>query len=246
MAILDSHTLLEICVDDTSGLKAAIRGGADRIELCAALILGGLTPGPGLIAAAERAGIPVFAMIRPRAGGFVYSDDEVESALDDIAAIRRANLAGIVFGATHPDGQLDRDVIGRIRDAAGDLPIVLHRAFDLSPQLSQGLETAIDLGFCRILTSGGAPTANQGRDALAALVAQADGRIEIMAGGGVSAENAADLLGAGVHALHGSCSEMCRDQVMGGRLRIAEERAQTSEARVRDLHAAMNKAGDCE
>lgn len=239
----DCPPLLEVCVDDTQGLASAIRGGADRIELCSALALGGLTPSPGLIAAAARAEIPVFAMIRPRAGGFVYTEDEVEAALVDIGAVGQANLAGIVCGATLPDGQLDRDIIGKFRDAAGGLPMVLHRAFDLSPRLSEGLETAIELGFCRILTSGGALTAIEGREALAALVTQADGRIEIMAGGGVTALNAGDLLMTGVHALHGSCSEMRRDQAMHGRLRIAEERAQTSQSKVQELRALVDQTG---
>lgn len=234
--------VLEVCVDDPQGLSAAVSGGADRIELCSALALGGLTPSPGLIAAAAGLAVPVFAMIRPRPGGFVYTPDELAAAKADVAAVRNAGLAGIVLGVTHPDGRLDREAIGGLRDAAGDLPMVLHRAFDLSPDLDEGLETAIELGFCRILTSGGAPSAIEGAGNIARLAGQARGRITIMAGGGVDAGNAAELLRAGADDLHGSCSEIRADQDMGGRLRIASERAQTSVARIRALRAAMERA----
>lgn len=236
--------LLEVCVDDPQGLSAAVSGGADRIELCSALALGGLTPSPGLIAAAAELAVPVFAMIRPRPGGFVYSHEELAVAKADIAAVRNAGLAGIVLGVTHPDGRLDRDAIAGLRDAAGDLPMVLHRAFDLSPDLLEGLETAIELGFCRILTSGGAPSAIEGAENIARLAGQARGRITILAGGGVDAGNAARLLRAGADELHGSCSEICADQDMGGRLRIASERAQTSVAKIRALRAAMEQTGE--
>lgn len=231
--------LLEVCVDDAPGLAAAIAGGADRIELCAALALGGLTPSPGLVKAASHAPIPVFAMIRPRPGDFVYTAEEMESAKADIAAVKAAGLAGIVFGATHPDGRLDREAILRLRDVAGDLPMVLHRAFDIAPDLDEALETAIELGFCRILTSGGEQLAIDGADNIARSVKQAAGRITIMAGGGVTPENAATLLRAGSDDLHGSCSEVRRDQASVGRLRIAAERAHTSVKKVRDLRAAM-------
>lgn len=236
--------LLEVCVDDTQGLSSAVAGGAERIELCAALALGGLTPSPGLIAAATRLSIPVFAMIRPRPGGFVYSADELSAAEVDIAAIRSAGLAGIVFGVTHPDGRLDRKAIERLRHAAGDMPMVLHRAFDLAPDLSEALEVAIELGFCRILTSGGAPRAVEGADSIAALVRQAAGRIAIMAGGGVTAQNAPVLLKAGADDLHGSCSEVLADQPMTGRLRIAEERAHTSRAKTRALRDVIKLEGE--
>lgn len=231
--------ILEVCVDDPAGLTAAIAGGADRIELCAALALGGLTPAPGLIAQAAASSVPVFAMIRPRPGGFAYSPEELKAAEVDVRATRNAGLTGIVFGATHPDGRLNCDAIKRIRDAAGDLPMVLHRAFDLSPDLAEGLETAIELGFCRVLTSGGCPSALEGAANIAALVRQSSGRIAILPGGGVSHENAAALLDTGVTELHGSCSEMRADQEMSGKLRIATERAQTSAEKVAALRSVM-------
>lgn len=241
MTPINKAWILEVCVDDPAGLTAAIAGGADRIELCAALALGGLTPAPGLIAQATEASIPVFAMIRPRPGGFVYSAEELKAAETDVKAIRDAGLAGVVFGATHANGRLDQDAIKRIRDAAGTLPMVLHRAFDLSPDLSEGLETAIELGYCRVLTSGGCASAAEGAANIAALVKQSAGRISILAGGGVSHENASILLDTGVNELHGSCSELRADQEMSGRLRIATERAQTSVEKIRALRTALEQ-----
>lgn len=244
MRSTESPPVFEVCVDDPAGLAAAIEGGAQRIELCAALALGGLTPSPGLMAAAANVAVPVFAMIRPRAGGFVYTDAEIDAAVADVAAVRAAGLAGIVFGATDRQGRLDLTAIARIRAAAGGLPMVLHRAIDVTPDQAQALEDAIAAGFVRVLTSGGAATAAEGAAAIGALARQAAGRITIMAGGGVDAGNAAMLLAAGADDLHGSCSEVGPDGGAVGRLRIAAERAQTSIDRVRALARAMNHRAD--
>lgn len=232
--------VLEVCVDDPQGLAAAIAGGADRIELCAALALGGLTPSPGLIAAAAAAPIPVFAMIRPRPGGFVYTRDEMAAARADIAAVRAAGLAGIVFGATDSAGRPDPAALAHVRDWAAGLPMVMHRAIDTAPDLDEALETAIEYGFCRVLTSGGAATAAAGAEAISRMARQAAGRITIMAGGGVDADVAGLLLRAGADDLHGSCSEVGPDGGATGRLRIAPDRAQTRTEKVRALRAAMD------
>ncbi|MGA0617307.1 copper homeostasis protein CutC [Paracoccus sp. KR1-242] len=234
--------LLEVCVDDPAGLAAAIAGGADRVELCAALAVSGLTPAPGLIALAARAEIPVCAMIRPRPGGFTYSPDEIEAALLDIAAVRAAGLAGIVTGVTLPDGRLDLDTMARLRDAAGDMELVIHRAFDMAPDLDEALEQAIALGACRILTAGGTRSAPEGIEGLARLSRLAGDRITIMAGGGVLPENAAMLLQAGVHDLHSSCTSVVADQALATRINIAASRPQTLPENVRALRVAMEKA----
>lgn len=234
--------LLEICVDDPAGLAAAIAGGADRIELCAALAVSGLTPAPGLIALAAHAPVPICAMIRPRPGGFRYSADELEAALADIKAVKAAGLAGIVTGATLPDGRLDLEVMARLRDAAAGLELVIHRAFDLAPDLDEALEQAIELGACRILTAGGTRAAPEGIDALARLSAQARDRITIMAGGGVLPENTARLLAAGVHDLHASCTSMVEDPYPATRINIAASRPQTLAENVRALREAMERA----
>ena len=204
---MSKRVLLEVCVDTPKGLAAAIKGGAGRIELCAALALQGLTPAPGLIAIAAEASIPIYPMIRPRNGDFVYDAGDLEAILRDIDAVRDAGLAGVVIGANRPTGELDVDVLSMLVAHAEGLGVTLHRAFDLTPDPFAALETAIDLGFERILTSGCALTAEAGAETIARLVAQADGRIAILAGGGVKPANVAELVArTGVTEVHGSCS----------------------------------------
>ena len=197
---------LEVCVDSAEGLAEAVAGGADRIELCSALALGGLTPSAGLITLAARCGVPVVAMIRPRAGDFVWSEAEVGMMEAEIAAVREAGLAGVVLGASLPDGRLDVPVLRRLVAAAVGLDLVLHRCVDLTPDLGAALEEAVALGFDRILTSGGAVTAEAGAERIAALVARAAGRITVMPGSGVNPGNAAMLKGLGITEIHASCS----------------------------------------
>lgn len=225
---------LEVCVDSAAGLAEAVAGGADRIELCAALPLGGLTPSAGLIALAARCGVPVVAMIRPRAGDFVWSEAEVAMMEAEIAAVSAAGLAGVVLGASLPDGRLDVPVLRRLVTAAtGDVggrflhrnragafagsepelsripgarDLTLHRCIDLAPDMDEALEAAVALGFDRILTSGGATTAEAGAVRISGLVRQAAGRIAVMPGSGVSPANAAMLKGLGIREIHASCS----------------------------------------
>lgn len=197
---------LEVCVDSAEGLEQAVAGGADRIELCAALALGGLTPSAGLIAAAARCGVPVVAMIRPRAGNFVWSQAEVAMMEAEIAAVRAAGLAGVVLGASLPDGRLDAPVLRRLVAAAQGLERVLHRCIDLAPDMEEALDQAVGLGFQRILTSGGAVTAEAGAARIASLLARAAGRITVMPGSGVTPANAALFKGLGIAEIHASCS----------------------------------------
>ncbi len=197
-------------MDTSAGLAAAVAGRADRIELCTALPVGGLTPSAGFMAEAATCGVPVMAMIRPRAGDFVFSAAELAQMEVDITAARAARLAGVVLGASLPDGRLDLAALARLIAAAkgGDrgMDCTLHRAFDLVPDPAEALEQAIEAGFSRILTSGGARTAEAGADRIAALVAQARGRISIMPGSGVSPANAARFVAMGITELHGSCA----------------------------------------
>jgi copper homeostasis protein len=197
---------LEVCVDTAAGLAEAVAGGADRIELCAALTLGGLTPSAGLMAVAAGCGVPVVVMIRPRSGGFVWSDAEVGMMEAEIAAVRAAGLSGVVMGASLPDGRMDVAVLRRLVAAARGMDLVLHRCIDLVPDMGEALEEAVALGFRRILTSGGAVTAEAGAAGIAALVARAAGRIAIMPGSGVNLGNAAMLKGLGIAEIHASCS----------------------------------------
>ncbi|WP_404406494.1 copper homeostasis protein CutC [Pelagibacterium halotolerans] len=199
--------ILEVCVDDADGLAAAVEGGADRIELCSALALGGLTPSPGLIKQAVDCPVPVYAMIRPRSGDFVYSETAIRSMMDDIDCIRNHGLDGVVFGASLPDGRLDAEVLTALSSRAEGMGRTLHRAFDLVPEFDKAIDLAVRLGFERILTSGGAVTAPGGLAALHAITAYARDRIAIMPGAGINAANVADVLCIeGINEIHASCS----------------------------------------
>jgi copper homeostasis protein CutC len=205
--------MLEVCVDTLDGIDAAVRGGADRIELCAALTVGGLTPPQSLIRAAAAAPIPVHLLARPRDGGFVYTPAEQALIADDIRTAAEAELAGVVIGALRTDRRLDTDLLARLAaharalgDARGaPLSLTLHRAFDLAADLPAALDTAIALGFDRILTSGGAPRAIDGRTMLATLGRRAAGRIVILAGSGVTPDTLPAILATEVREVHASC-----------------------------------------
>jgi copper homeostasis protein len=198
--------ILEVCVDSTEGLAAATQGGADRIELCAALSLGGLTPSPGFMRLAAAAGLPVHAMIRPRAGRFCYSPQELAVMAADIAVARDCGMAGVVLGASLPDDRLDAAVLAGLIQQAEGMSLTLHRAFDLVPDMAEALETAVALGFHRILTSGGAMTAVDGIDRLVTLQAMAAGRIVILPGAGITAKTVSGLARMRPKEVHASCS----------------------------------------
>lgn len=202
---------LEVCVDSVDGMAAAIEGGADRIELCSALEIGGLTPSAGLLFMASSSTVPVVAMIRPRGGDFCFSEAEIELMLSEIDAAAVAGLHGVVLGASLPDGQLDRSTLERLVRRAESLGLgsTLHRAIDLSPDLAQAARLAIDLGFERILTSGGATAAPHGLDGLQRCFDAAAGRITIMPGAGINAGNVAALRARlPLTDIHASCSEL--------------------------------------
>lgn len=197
---------LEVCVDTPAGLEQAVLGGADRIELCAALELGGLTPSPGFMRMAAGCGVPVFAMIRPRSGDFVFAAAEVAQMRADIAAARAAGLAGVVLGASLPDGRLDAPRLADLCHAAGGLGLTLHRAFDMVPDADEAVETAVTLGFHRILTAGLARNVTEGAPTLARIVARAAGRLSVMPGSGVTSAAAPMLARLGVTEVHASCA----------------------------------------
>lgn len=198
---------LEVCVDDISSFDAAIAGGADRIELCASLALGGLTPSLGLVKYAARAPIPVYAMIRPRAGDFVFSDDETTAMFYEIDMVREAKLAGVVLGASKENGQLDMVQLKRLHDHAADLGTTLHRAIDLVPDFAEAVEIAIEIGFERILSSGGEKTALTGIQTLQHMTEIAKGRISIMPGSGISVQTAPQILAQlTTREIHASCA----------------------------------------
>lgn len=209
MVMTADRIKLEICCADIESVLAAAAAGADRIELCSALGCGGLTPSAGLIREAVRI-MPgcVNVLIRPREGDFLYSAAELRVAREDIARAKALGASGIVFGALDTDGELDTEAVRSMLRAASGMSFTLHRAFDLCSSPVDALEQAADMGIDRILTSGCAPDVTQGREMLRELVETAGGRIIIMAGGGVNADNALQLVGeTGVTELHASCKE---------------------------------------
>ena len=232
--------VLEVCVDDPAGVSAAVDGGADRIELCSSLSAGGLTPSAGLIRFMSGFSVPAFAMIRPRAGGFVWSGPEIETMLHDIAAVQDAGLAGVVLGSSRADGTLDAKTLRHLVAASGGLGLTLHRCFDLTPDPVAALEEAIEIGFHRILTSGQALRAWDGRDLIARLAERAAGRIAIMPGSGIGPKEAAHFSALGFREIHASCR---RPQAISGpevAFGFADaEMAQTDPARVRAIRAAF-------
>lgn len=193
--------LVEIVCCSVDDCVAAVGAGAGRIELCCAIELGGLTPSIGLVrGAVEAVSGPVMAMIRPRSGGFCYSASEFDTMIADCQTID--GPAGFVFGVLNPDGTIDKDRCKQLVRRAGRLEKVFHRAFDLVPDPSEALEVLVDLGFTRILTSGLAATALDGAEMIRRLIERADGRIEIMPGGGVRSGNVGRILETGCGSVH--------------------------------------------
>jgi copper homeostasis protein len=182
--------LLEISVETAEAAIAAVRGGAQRVELCAELRVGGLTPAEGLMRRVrELARVPIFAMIRPRKGDFVYSASEFERMRSDIEFAKRAGMDGVVLGILTGEQRIDVERTQELVKSAQPLPVTFHRAFDDVADLDPALEDVIETGAARILTSGGASAAPDGIDALARLVAAAEKRIIILPGGGINASN---------------------------------------------------------
>lgn len=202
--------ILEVCGETLADAVSAEISGADRIELCTALDLGGLTPSYGLVAETLLAvKLPIWVIIRPRPGDFVYSPYAVRVMARDIELFRKAGVAGFVFGVLEPDGKVSIPNCRRLLDACGDLPAVFHRAFDRTPSLSEALRNVIELGFKRILTSGRGETAADGAPIIARLRERAAGRIEILPCGKVLARNIESLLRAtGCDQVHGSFPEL--------------------------------------
>lgn len=250
-----SRRSLEICVDDIAGVRAAIAGGADRIELCAALALGGLTPGAALVEAAldaaRQAGTAVHAMVRPRAGDFTYDADELALATAEARALIALSVDGLVFGAVR-DGRLDEPALdawtaAAIATAARPVALTLHRAIDVTADPVGEVEVALRFGFNRVLTSGGAPTASEGSTTIARMVARARGRCRIMAGSGVRSDNAAGLLAAtGVDELHASASVAVdeADERVTALGFATPPRRRTDAAAVRALRVALDHHTD--
>ena len=184
--------LIEVCVEGIDGLLAAKQAGADRVELCASLVEGGLTPSFGTVREALKlAKIPFHVIVRPRGGDFLYSDAEFNSMVGDVEALRDLGVAGVVVGCLTADGAIDEARMRTLVEAAGPLAVTCHRAFDMTRDPAEALEALIRVGVGRVLTSGQRDTAVEGIDLLAALVSQAAGRIIILGCGALDAGNIA-------------------------------------------------------
>ena len=236
--------LLEIAANSLGSALAAQAGGADRIELCENLGDGGTTPSYGTIAVArERLRIPLYVLIRPRAGDFLYDEGEREVMLRDIETCARLGCDGVVIGALDADGDVDAATCRELVAAAGTLGVTFHRAFDAARDPLRALEAVVALGCERVLTSGGQADALTGAADIAALVDQAGSRLRVMAGAGVSAENLRELVArSGAHEFHAS-ARAARVSVMrhrNDRLPGLEPNwMQTDSDRVRYLVAAL-------
>jgi len=243
--------ILEAVVDSVAGAVAAQQGGAHRIELCAALMEGGITPSAAIIELTRRhVTLPIFVMIRPRGGDFVYSDLELDVMHRDIELAKQLGADGIVLGVLHTDGSIDATRTKALIQTARPLPVTFHRAFDMVADPHYALDALIRLGVTRVLTSGQEATALEGTDLIADLVRQAAGRMIVMPGGGITERNIARIAQAtGARELHMS-ARRSEDSPMhyrnprvhlGGALHTPDySRSQTSADRIRASLDALN------
>jgi len=191
---MNRKPLLEISVETLEASKAAERGGANRIELCEDLSVGGITPSTGLLHAVQaQVSVPIFSMIRPRAGDFVYSGAEFSEMRRSITDAKDSGMDGVVLGILTKDHRVDVERTRQLVAFAKPLPVTYHRAFDEAADLRQALEDVIQTGAKRILTSGGAKSALEGAAVLAKLVEAAGQRIVIVPGAGISAANIVEV-----------------------------------------------------
>ena len=199
--------LIEAAVESLDDALAAIGGGADRLELCADLDAGGTTPARTLVAdVLARASVPVLVMIRPRPGDFVYSRAELDRMCSDIAIALDLGATGVVVGALDESRRVDEPATRELLAASRGRPVTFHRAIDETPDPVHAVHALAALGVARVLSSGAAPTALEGADVLAAMVARAGDALRVVAGGGVRAHNVADLVHrARVREVHARC-----------------------------------------
>lgn len=186
---------LEVCANSLASALAAQEGGAVRVELCENLADGGTTPSYGQIGLTRKMlHIEVFPIIRPRGGDFLYTDLEFEIMKADVVACKSLGCDGVVFGILNPDGTVDEERCKVLMQLAAPMKVSFHRAFDMTRDLPEAMETLVNLGFKRVLSSGGHSTALEGAEMLAGLVKLARGRIEVMPGAGIHPGNVKELL----------------------------------------------------
>lgn len=219
---MSERILFEVCCGCTEDAVQAEKGGADRIELNSALFLGGLTPSVGTVEAVKASiSIPVMCMVRPREGGFCYTEFDYDTMCRDALALIRAGADGIVFGFLHEDGTVDRarteDFLRVIRAEKPDIVTVFHRAIDVVPDVFEVLDILIELGVDRVLTSGQRASAVKGAETIKKMLAHAAGRIDILPGGGINAGNVQGFIReTGVQSVHASARSVRRDTSVCG------------------------------
>jgi copper homeostasis protein len=186
---------LEICTDSIASSLEADRGGAHRLELCAALPVGGLTPSAGTIRQVrEMVALPLHVLIRPRSGDFYYATEEFASMRQDILLAKELGADGVVLGLLHPDGTIDLARTRQLTELARPMSVTFHRAFDVAADPFRALDTLMALGVDRLLTSGQQPTALQGADLIAQLVKRAGDQLTVMPGAGINGQNIESLI----------------------------------------------------
>ena len=202
--------ILEVCADSVRSAIAAQEGGADRIELCSGLVIGGLSPTPSMFREVKRnTDLRIRVLLRPRFGDFCYDEYEFRTLKEEVEQFRELGADGVVIGILKPDGRLNMEQMAELAKAAGGMGITMHRAFDVCRDPFEALEQCIGLGIDTILTSGQKASAWEGRSLLAELVKRAAGRIEILAGAGIGPDSIAGLADfTGVRSFHMSGKEV--------------------------------------
>lgn len=243
--------LIEVCVDSVASAVAAERGGAARVELCSDLLEGGITPSAGLIATVRsKIAIGLHPIIRPRPGDFCYSDPEIEIMRRDIELAKELGVDGVVFGILDAQGNVDVERTRELVELARPLSVTFHRAFDMSSDLQRALNAVCQTGADRILTSGGEQTCLEGIKAIATLVRSADGKVSIMAGGGIGHREAPTIVEhTGVKEIHVGLSSSVASPMLYRNPRVSisraagreYERIQVLEEDVRALHRAISQ-----
>lgn len=200
--------IVEICASSMASAINAAESGADRIELCSELLLGGVTPSYGLIRRVrERLQIPVYVLVRPRSGGFTYTAEELNIILEDIRTCASLGCDGIVSGALTSGHKIDTPAVLRMLEAAGDADFTFHRAFDWVSDQYEAAETLVRLGCKRVLSSGGKLRAEEGLSQLMGLKEAHAGELSVMPGGGINERNIARFKESGFSEIHFSATK---------------------------------------
>lgn len=246
-----NKVIVEVCSNSLRSSLEAQLGGADRVELCASIPEGGTTPSYGeIVLNRKRLKLKLNVIIRPRGGDFLYSEEELAVMEEDIHLCAELGVDGVVFGVLRADGSVDMEANRRLIEVADGMNMTFHRAFDMCRDKKQALEEIVSLGFDTILTSGGAPTAEQGAETIADLVKQAGDRIVIMPGCGITVETIEKIQKiTGAHAFHMSARSGTESGMvyrnpnvsMGGTVRVEEYKFNyTDHQKVGELIKRMN------